>query len=506
MKKLYISLFIFCTTAFLSAFAQPGSLDPAFGINGKVVTALSNAGDYANAIIKLSTGKILVAGNSDAGMGFAQYNNDGSTDTSFNGNGTLTMYYYGIGNETVAALAEQQDGKIIAVGHAKNNNTDGFVMAVLRLNPDGTLDETFGTNGKKDISFTNYQRGTSVAIQPNGKIIVGGLTDGANVYKIALARLNTNGSYDTTFSEDGKQTTIIFGRSEYITSLALQPDGKIVAAGGAVQNTTGAPGNFAVVRYLNDGSLDTTFSADGIFTFLPAVSGICRSVLLQPDGKIIAGGYAGVSGSAQDFALARITIDGQLDTTFSQDGLVTTPVSVNNDWINGITLQTDGKIIAVGDSSAAGNYDFALVRYTTDGIPDNTFGTNGIVTTDFYGLLDRGAAGVLDGDTIIVTGGVTQSNSGYDFGLARYIIDGNLDINNNSTRDYTLFPNPAKDFISVRSSTSIIFSPFTITDVLGTTILTGVMQESNTIDVHSLQRGLYIIKFEKSGGIRFLKE
>lgn len=141
------------------------------------------------------------------------------------------------------------------------------------------------------------------------------MTEGVSIYKMAIARLNPDGTFDTSFGNDGSTTTVFFNRSEYITGMALQPDGKIVASGGTILSGGSNQANFAVVRYLSDGTLDTTFSDDGRVNFFPQDAGVGRDMLLQPDGKIVIGGYAAIVGSAQDFALARILSDGTLDTT-----------------------------------------------------------------------------------------------------------------------------------------------------------------------------------------------
>ena len=342
-----------------------------------------------NAIIKLSTGKLFTGGLSGNSMAFARYNDDGSLDLSYNGTGTMT-FDFGDGTEIVKAMAEQADGKIMVAGSAVVSGQNQ--MAVLRFNANGTVDTTFGTAGRLIIDFgTLESRGTSILIQPDGKVVIGGLTRGAIIYKMAIARLNPDGSYDNTFSADGRQTTIIFGRSEYINDVLLQPDGKIIAVGGTIIGSGSGQANFAILRYLPDGSLDTSFSGDGINNFFVGLSGIALTAALQPNGDILAGGYASVSGSAQDFAIVRLTPDGNLDPTFGTNGMTTTAVALNNDWLYDIALQQDGKIVAVGDClpASGSNYDFGVVRYTSTGQLDPTFGTAGIVRTDFAGNSDH---------------------------------------------------------------------------------------------------------------------
>jgi uncharacterized delta-60 repeat protein len=172
----------------------------------------------------------------------------------------------------------------------------------------------------------------------------------------ALARYNPNGSLDPTFSGDGKQTTN-FGRFDGAGAMAIQPDGKIVAAGGALD------GDFGLARYKPNGALDPTFSGDGMQTtdFGGGFDG-ARGVALQGDGKIVAAGCACPNDvNARDFALARYNPNGALDPTFSGDGKLTTDFGASDDAADAVALQTDGKIVAVGHGGPGG--DFALARY-----------------------------------------------------------------------------------------------------------------------------------------------
>jgi uncharacterized delta-60 repeat protein len=493
MKQFYLIAFMISS---LCATAQPGTLDPNFGSGGKLTTPIGSGNDNCTAILKLSTGKLLAAGGTTGTMAFARYNSDGTLDMTFNGSGTMT-YDFETGNEAVSKLIEQPDGKIIAVGSATGTKQR---MAVLRMFTDGTIDTAFGTQGEVALDFgTAEGRGTCVLLQPDGKIVVGGMARGASIYKMAVARLNDDGTFDTDFSGDGMQTTVLFGQSEYINGIALQPDGKIVAGGGTIASGSG---NFAVVRYLPNGTLDTTFSDDGIVNFLPAGAGVGRDLLLQSDGKILIGGYAAVAGNGQDFALARLWPDGTLDDTFGTGGKTTTSVSTSNDWIFALALQPDGKIVGIGDALiTATYYDFALVRYLPTGALDTAFGTNGIVTTDFNAALDRGFCGTIDGDGLIVAGVSTVATE--DFALARYDLDIELGVTHNNPPQLALWPNPATDVILLqRDDTGPM--PFSITDVLGKRVLSGTLV-GDRIEVDNLERGIYFLAVGSFVPVKFIK-
>src|SRR5947208_1320082 len=237
----------------------------------------------------------------------------------------------------------------------------------------GDLDPTFGTAG---MVMTDINRSTdianAVAVQADGKLVVVGETYKHNDYTgedFAVARYNTDGTLDTTFGARGKVRTDFPGLAAVRSSVVIQPDGKIVVAGGAFPLFTFL-GDFKVVRYNPNGSLDTSFGDGGIVTTsFPGDGSYAFAVALQSDGKIIAAGTDFVDFnpgdmSNTDFALARYNPDGSLDTTFGNGGTVTTDFLGNQDDVFSVLIQPDGKIIAVGSAnSPVDYYDFAAARY-----------------------------------------------------------------------------------------------------------------------------------------------
>ena len=249
-------------------------------------------------------------------------------------------------------------------------------------------------------------------MQADGKILVAG-TSGAD---FALVRYNSDGSLDTSFSSDGKVTTD-FGSStsDYGRSVTVQADGKILVAG-----TSGA--DFALVRYNSDGSLDTSFSSDGGVTTDVGASERGYGVTAQADGKIlVAGPSYDYNSNKGDFALVRYNSDGSLDTSFSSDGKVTTDFGSERDYGESVTVQADGKILVAGTS----NDNFALVRYNSDGSLDTSFSSDGKVIPDFGGGASGHSVTVQADGKILVAG--TSYRGGYKFALVRYNNDGSLD-------------------------------------------------------------------------------
>ncbi len=362
----------------------------------------------------------------------------GELDPQFGKNGKLTTDFTGNGGEA-SGVAVQQDGKIVAAGTADDSVTRGdFVVS--RYNTDGSLDTGFGTNGKvrTDILGTNSSDlATALAIQNDGKIVVGGDTIFIGL-RFVLVRYNGDGSLDSSFGTGGKVVTDIGAFDDSINALVLQPDGKIIAVG--VANTTFSPSgpfNFALARYNPDGSLDTTFGTGGkVITDFNGLADRAYAAALQQDGRIVVAGSVEVFSQfpeLRNFALARYNPDGSLDTGFGSGGKVTTDFFGSTDEAFGVTIQQDGKIIAGGgasDPSIPSGADFGLARYNPNGSLDPSFGTNGKVMTDFLSEGDGIRAIALLADGKILAAGHADDAEGNgitDFALAQYNADGSLD-------------------------------------------------------------------------------
>ncbi|MGH2708705.1 MAG: delta-60 repeat domain-containing protein, partial [Actinomycetota bacterium] len=222
----------------------------------------------------------------------------------------------------------------------------------------GDLDPSFDGDGMVTTTVGGAHAARSVALQPDGKIVAAGEGFNGIDRDFALARYNPDGALDTTFDGDGKLTRSVGPDYDEARSLALQPDGKIVAAGVA---GNGADLDFALLRFRPDGALDTGFSRDGIVTTgFGAGHDVARSVALQPDGKIVAAGYS-AAGAPRDFALARYHPGGALDTGFSGDGRVTVNIG-DDDVAWGVVVQPGRKLVISGESHLGGVSRFALVR------------------------------------------------------------------------------------------------------------------------------------------------
>jgi uncharacterized delta-60 repeat protein len=251
----------------------------------------------------------------------------------------------------------QGDGKIVVAGSSYNGFNNDFALALYNAN--GTLDTLFDSDGRLTSNFGgSNDYGRSVAVQSDGKIVVAGYIYTGSSDEFGLARYNANGTLDTSFDGDGRARTAI-GRA---SSVAVQGDGKIVVAG---FNSV----DFALARYNANGTLDMSFDGDGTLATDFGASDGGRSVAVQSDGKIVVAGT-----SFGDFALARYNGNGTLDTSFDGDGKLTTGFGLSDDYVNGVALQSDGKIVVAGYSDSGSRNDFALARYEGVSTPPTLVG------------------------------------------------------------------------------------------------------------------------------------
>ncbi len=364
----------FTSNAFMVArYNGDGSRDTTFGGDGEVTTDIGFSYELAQAVAIQPNGKIVVAGTTWDGSGsqwghfsLVRYNPDGSLDLSFGGgDGIVVTENLGTGWVTANAVAIQADGKIVVAGMSDYNLYDFPYLTVIRYNPDGSLDTSFGGDGIGENSvFMRFQEAYSVAIQTNGKIVAAGYYYSAgNGADFAIARYNADGTLDTTFSGDGIVNTRIGPFTDMAKSVAIQTDGKIVAAG----FSDGARQYLTVIRYDPDGSLDPTFDGDGIVTTLVGTDAGASSIAVQSDGKLVVAG-TGHNGFNTDFAIARFNSNGSLDTAFGGgDGSTLIDFDISSDKAYGMALDNAGRVLVVGESQGR----FALARLLGNQVRSN---------------------------------------------------------------------------------------------------------------------------------------
>jgi len=413
----------------LARYKPDGSIDSSFAEDGLQTTSFGFYNDGYSVVIQ-KDGKIMAAGSSDSKLALARYNTDGSLDKTFDGDGKLTTTSAG----AFASLAVQADGKIVVAGTLYSTydpNSGQYLsdFAVVRYNTDGSLDNTFSNDGMQTTDFgSEFNVAEAAVIQSDGKIVVGGYFVKNYMGIFALARYNSDGSLDKSFSGDGKQATG-FGLSSAagIYAIAIQSDGKIVVAGDCLNSNNSQVNYLSVARYKNDGSLDKSFSDDGkILDFgSENTSNKAFTVAIQNNGKIVAGGSFN-----SRTALARYNTDGSPDKTFDKDGKLIDGFHSGNTIFSSTAVQKDGKAVAVGRTWNGSNFDFAIARYNTDGSLDKTFSSDGKQTTDFAGKDDYANSVAIQNDGKTVVAGYSNSfgsNNIPIFSVARYNVDGSLD-------------------------------------------------------------------------------
>jgi len=420
LRRYGIALFALCAS--LSAHAAPGALDTAsFGSGGNVITAIGTGRGVANAIALQPDGKIVVAGtcwNVNYDFCLVRYLPSGALDTSFGSSGTIVTAI-GTGRDVARAraLALQPDGKIVAAGECSDSFKTYFCLA--RYLPSGALDTSFGLGGTiLSASGTNYGYANAVALQPDGKIVAAGSCDNGSSADFCLARYLPSGALDTSFNATGRAITAIGASYDFAKALALQPDGKIVAAG-VCSNSSNE--DFCLARFLTSGALDTSFGTGGkVLSAIGASHDDSSALAIQPDGKIVAAGGCRDGSHHLDFCLARFLTSGALDTSFNTTGTVITAIGASNDVAYALAVQPDGKIVAAGGCDNGSHENFCLARYLPSGTLDTTFGSGGTVTSAIATSENRALALALQPDGKIVAAGYCWNGSGTDFCLARY--------------------------------------------------------------------------------------
>ena len=456
MKNLALRFFFYkcaltvCCVVFGVSFgeraeAAAGDLDQSFGVQGRRIKTVPNSQpqnghDFFSAdIVVQPDGKILIAGYAfDSNLGdsmvIARYNANGTLDSGF-ANGGIFRYEHGnvYSTDQLRGIALQPDGKIVAAGRVTIGNGNP-AFAVIRLNPNGTFDSTFGTNGivVKDF-FSSIDEATEVAIQADGKILVigwvtqGGVNNGLT-YDFTVVRYNPNGTQDTSYGDGGVVFTDFGGRGDLAQASVLQPDGKLVVAGWV--SVPDSQYDFGLARYNPDGSLDATFDGDGkvVTPIRDNLGELVRGISLAPGGKLVVTGdlynpsIPGGSSGHYDIVVVRYNPNGSLDQGFDGDGKFVYDSNINdrNDSSGDTIVQPDGKILVAGQShlrqvqQGISDVDMLLMRINVGGGLDNSFGSGGITYTDFgiFALSpttdrsgDKGSAITLQQDGKIVVAG-----------------------------------------------------------------------------------------------------
>lgn len=397
-----------CTlVALLSTFApaQIGTPDSTFGQIGVVATPFYYGFDYAGMVRELPDGKILFTGIAWNGslpeLFIIKHLPDGSYDTDFGNNGKKVVTFPGVYPHEVNDMDVLSDGSIVICGSIYYQPATPR-MAVFKLDAAGDIDTTFGTNG-----FTTYTYPDAntilkeMAVQPDGKIVAAGTLYTALTRDAIVVRLNANGSFDNTFNGTGRYQLDASGRHNGANTVALQSDGKIVIGGFTIGQTSGFDQFLA--RFNANGSLDGTFGNGGTVTtdFANGDEEI-TSIAIQNNGRILAGGYAN-----NNFSVSRYLANGLADNTYPNGGHVFYNFG-STDKGSKLLLQPDGKVVIAGTTLEGFYLDLGVLRLLTNGEVDSTFGTNGVTQLEFFRNMQVKGISIQDDGNILIAGEVNN--------------------------------------------------------------------------------------------------
>ncbi|MBW1783032.1 MAG: hypothetical protein JRL30_20105 [Deltaproteobacteria bacterium] len=451
--RVLLALAFFLIMAQTPSQAAPGDRDPFFGGgDGLVTTPIDDGGNaHGNCVAIDAYGNILLTGyavntSGDKNVALSRYTADGSLDTTFGGgDGMITTSIGDGGDASGRSMTMDAAAKILIGGHAAN--TSGVIdFALARYNADGSLDATFGGGEgmvTTSIGDGGYAIGRSITIDAAGKILIGGhAADSSFEDHFALARYNSDGSLDTTFGNGNGYVITRVGDDvgSHGRAVAIDATGNILLAG--YTDDWDGDNHFALARYSSNGSLDTTFGdGDGIVITDIDPDGHdahCKSMVIDPEGRILLGGETWDASYDSDFALARYNSDGSLDTTFGYGkGYVITPYFDGGyDSGTSVLMDASGKIFLAGyavelppdeeyNFGSPSHAYFALARYNSDGSLDTTFGGGDGIITTLVGEIGYAhcKSAVIDSiGRIVLAGYAEDASENYDFALARYLV------------------------------------------------------------------------------------
>lgn len=414
------------------AFASPGELDTSFsgGIGSPAGTVLDGrSSQYSHAATRLqadgkitSVGTTVFSGMNDRRFAVFRHLSNGAFDPSFATNGYATVALTSFNADLARDLAIQADGKIIAAGHCQVNLpgppqptvSDDFCLA--RLDTNGQLDPSFGVSGIVITAIgPKDDRLAAIALQTDGKIVAAGscasnADNALSVNQACLVRYMVDGSLDPTFGNAGKVVQSI-SATETISAMAIQENGRILVAGICVDGSTLVG---CAARFTAAGALDTSFSANGIrYITFPSVTLNTQFIAVQPDGKIMVGGRCFAAGVG-DFCLARLNANGTLASTLSGNGRMVAPIGTGQDYAQAIALQPDGRLVVSGYCNDNTRLTFCTARFFDDGGIDTDFGVNGVVVTEVQspnGTEDLGQSVSLQWDGKLVVSGTCSDTT-----------------------------------------------------------------------------------------------
>ncbi len=457
MKK-FTLLLCFMIGYTYAAWSQNGSLDLSFGSNGTVLSPINNGDSYHDVVVQ-SDNKIVAVGMSFDALYVSRANvfrfmPDGSPDTDFGVDGVFT---YELNFEAnIYSCVINSSGKIILAGSTTDYVNYNFL--IIQLNTDGTLDTSFGVDGvvlynacpQQDGYYEN--QGAAVILDANENILISGNAFDENyARRPVVVRFSPSGDIDSTFGENGVATIpIIEGACSY-ECLALQPDGKIIA-GGYFGNTLWWY-VLLLTRFNEDGTLDTSFGDNGVVKHSHGdVDDEAFEVAIAENGNIVVAGFTATATYNFSTLVMQFTPSGEVDSTFGSDGAIVSDLA-NYDVADAVSILADGKIVVAGTSGEGppNSYHMAIWKYNADGTPDNSFDSDGFVQHELenYYTMGYGLAIQNDGKILIAGQARTNGNQNHYF-LSRLENDIQISIQEKGPITLNLYPNPCSTGSMIR--------------------------------------------------------
>jgi len=495
----------FCALIAQRTSAQNNVLDQTFGTAGMTQTDINTGYDNAFCTTIQPDGKILVGGTTISGsasaIAVARYNTNGTLDASFGTNGIAVTTL--LNRSWANAIAVQPDGKIVVAGATGGTGSETD-LCIVRYTSAGVPDPSFDTDGIIILNINPNEEAYDLAIQPDGKILVSGTTNPGPGFDFLLLRRNSDGSPDTSFGTTGMVGRDLGGNYEYGESMCLQSDGKIVITG----STYVTERLVALLRFNTDGSPDLTFSWFGATILASSVNSGAYSLAMQGE-KFIVGGRMSGSGN-YDFAVFRFLSTGGIDNTFGTEGKIVFDHGGVDNLISSVIVQPDGKIIACGTF-----YDFGqessgyITRLNAEGDIDLTFNNTGSVITSITGNSYEVMDAALQSDEKLVTAGVASAGGNSQFVVARYLNEGFVSTGEiQSATTIQVYPNPAETTLTIAGISAEKYGTgFSITDQCGRILLQGTLTAAATVlDLSALRTGMYQVRIDGEAVVPVVKQ
>lgn len=512
-----LALTFLCLIAFNSISYSQNGLDPSFGDNGTAIIDFDNESDNASSILKLTNGKILISGlnnnwvNSNTPYQYklaaALYTADGTLDTTFGANGKIL---FGIDDMHIETQDSAQDnaGNIYFSGLISNQDHTETQAFLIKFNPNGIIDTSFGDNG---LILTNYgtnlqSYALNIVIQSDNKIIISGyIVSGApdNIYEVALVRYNQDGTLDTSFGVDGYVLTSLADNLIILSQdSAILPDGKILVMGWALNSDNTR--DLGIMRYNENGTLDNTFGNNGISVIDILDTDQFSYLTVQANGKLIltGNGFNEGAGSA-DAVIVRLNANGTLDTSFNNVGYVINNLASGYFGFINSFVNGDGSVLAIGCDTVFPSTSTFFAKYTIDGMLDTSFNNTGLFEFEGDNSPVLTQAIINDGK-ILTAGKINNSSNGTkdDFYMAQFNLDDFLGIEAITSGFISVYPNPANEFVNITLSNAMTDTQIQIFDVLGKEVLSLTANtERIVIPVDNLNSGVYFMRVNQNGTV-----